>query len=75
MKLSYAIEQRMRFIDFLLARYGTIQRSAIMDYFGMSEPQASKDLGQYMELAPGNMAYDLRAKTYRRCNTFQRVWE
>jgi hypothetical protein len=65
---------RLRFIDFLLDHYGTFNRSAIVDYFGLSVPQASLDIAAYMEAAPGNMAYDNSAKTYRRAEGFVRVW-
>lgn len=35
-----------------------------MDFFGVSVPQASKDLTLYQERAPGNMEYDTRGKRY-----------
>lgn len=61
---NYAIEQRLRLIDFLLAHYGYVNRSALQDYFGISTPQASADFAQYLKLAPGNMAYNRTAKRY-----------
>jgi hypothetical protein len=73
--LTFAIAYRMRFIDFLLAEYGTVNRSALMSYFGISPPQASHDFATYTQLAPGNMAYDMSAKTYRRTRDFERVWK
>jgi hypothetical protein len=72
--LKYALELRLRFIDFLLHEYGSINRSAITDYFAISTPQASHDLQQYAQLAPDNMTYDPVARTYRRALTFKRVW-
>jgi hypothetical protein len=71
---SYAIEQRLRFIDFLLVHYGTVNRAALEDYFGISTPQASNDLRAYLQLAPGNMSYDLSAKTYKRTKVFARIY-
>lgn len=73
-QFTYAVEQRLRFIDFLLHQYGTLNRSAIMDYFGVSEPCSSRDIQQYIELAPANMVYDKQAKTYVRGAKFKRVW-
>lgn len=73
-RLPFAVAYRMRFIDFLLHEYGTLNRSALVDYFGISTPQASNDIGLYQELAPGNVEYDLSAKTYRRTRAFVRVW-
>ena len=73
--MKYAIEQRLRFIDFLVHHYGTINREALTDYYGISTPQASLDINQYIKLAPGNLEYDLSLKTYRRTAQFVRVWE
>lgn len=71
---SYAIEQRLRFIDFLVHQYGHVNRSAVMDYYGVSTPQASDDLKTYMATAPDNLVYDGSAKTYRRGPNFQRSY-
>lgn len=71
---TWAVEQRLRFIDFLLAEYGALNRSALMDYYGISAPQASSDIAAYLEVAPSNAKYDLKAKTYRRTAEFRRVW-
>jgi hypothetical protein len=73
-KLTFALAYRLRFIDFLLAEYGTINRHAICDYFGLSMPQATNDIATYNEIAPGNTTYDMKAKTYRRTRDFVRVF-
>lgn len=73
-RTQYAIEQRLRLIDFLLAHYGTLNRAAVMDYFGVSMPQASTDIQEYLQLAPANAVYDPRRKTYVRGEAFSRVW-
>jgi hypothetical protein len=65
-------EQRLRMIDFLLAHYGTLNRIAIEDYFGIQSFQASRDIQEYLRMAPGNAAYDASAKCYRRCPGFVR---
>jgi len=75
MAITYAVEQRLRFIDFLLHQYGSVNRSAIMDYYGVSMPQASNDLKQYMELAPANMRYHGSRKCYVKTLQFKRHWE
>lgn len=73
--IGYAAIRRLRLIDFLVDHYGTVQRSALMDYYGISRPQASADIKKYMELAPGNMNYDKSAKAYVKCDSFSRVWK
>ena len=72
--MTYAVEQRLRFIDFLLCQYGTLNRSAGMDYFGISSPQASRDIQDYILMAPDNIVYDKNAKMYLRGVNFNRVW-
>lgn len=62
--MRWGIEQRLEFIEFRLFWEGTINRADIVDYFGVSVPQASKDLTLYQERAPGNMEYDKRSKCY-----------
>lgn len=62
--MRWGVEQRLEFIEFRLFWEGSINRVDIVDYFGVSVPQASKDLALYQERAPGNMEYDTRAKRY-----------
>jgi len=62
--LRWGIEQRLEFIEFRLFWEGSINRADIRDCFGVSIPQASKDLTLYQERAPGNMEYDPRTKRY-----------
>jgi len=71
---SYAVEQRLRMIDFLLKHYGCLRRVALMDYFGISMPQASADIKEYMKLVPQNMQYDSCQKMYRKSTTFQPIY-
>ena len=75
MRMRYAIEQRLRMLDFLLHQYGSVNRSALEDYFGVSTPQASLDIQEYMRLAPGNVTYCKSRKTYTRTDAFKRVWD
>lgn len=62
--MRWGVEQRLEFIEFRLFWEGSINRSDIKDTFGVSVPQASKDLSLYQERAPGNMEYDTREKRY-----------
>ncbi|MBH1411317.1 hypothetical protein I5U14_09520 [Stenotrophomonas maltophilia] len=74
-KRNFALEQRLRFIDFLLDHYGRVNRSALMDYFGISLPQASIDIRTYQEHAgTGQMRYDLSEKCYLAEKEFKRCW-
>ena len=70
---NFAREQRLRMIDFLLDRFGMLNRGDLIDYFGISMQQASLDIRDYLQLAPGNAEYDKTAKTYRRAPAFVRL--
>jgi len=62
--LSWGVLRRLEFIEFRLFWEGGINRSDIMGVFGVSVPQASKDLALYQDRAPDNAVYDKRAKRY-----------
>lgn len=57
-------ERRLEFIDFRLQWDGRLNRSDLMEHFGISVPQASADIAAYTELAPGNLLYDRSARVY-----------
>lgn len=62
--MRWGAEQRLEFIEFRLFWEGSINRADLVQCFGVSVPQASKDLACYHDRAPGNMAYDKRGKRY-----------
>lgn len=62
--LRWGVERRLEFIEFRLLWEGGINRADITERFGVSVPQASKDLSHYQTLAPENMIYDRSAKRY-----------
>lgn len=72
--MRWGVEKRLEFIDFRLFWEGGINRADIMDQFGISVPQASKDLSLYEERAPGNLAYDKSEKRYLASSEFKPVF-
>jgi hypothetical protein len=62
--LRWGVEKRLEFIEFQLFWEGGVNRADITKCFGVSVPQASKDLAQYQLLAPENIAYDRSRKRY-----------
>lgn len=68
-----SVERRLKFIEFCLFWEGRINRSDIMDKFGISEPQASGDLSRYQEMAPDNIQYDKSIKCYLATSKFKAV--
>jgi hypothetical protein len=65
--------QRLEFIEFRLYWEGKLNRRDLIDFFGISTPQASLDLARYMELAPKNIAYDKNLKAYLPARRFRPV--
>jgi predicted DNA-binding transcriptional regulator YafY len=72
--VRWGVEKRLEFIEFRLFWEGGINRADIMDQFGVSVPQASKDLSLYEEKAPGNLAYDKSEKRYLASSDFKPVF-
>jgi WYL domain len=56
--------RRLEFIEFRLLWEGRVNRSDLINFFGISVPQASLDFAKYRELAPANAVYDGTQKTY-----------
>lgn len=66
MAMNFAVEQRLRFIDCCLHHYGTFNRAALMDFFGISVVQASNDIKTYLSMSsPPSAVYDKSARTYK----------
>ncbi|KNX39961.1 hypothetical protein ROTO_35010 [Roseovarius tolerans] len=63
-ELRWGVEQRLEFIEFRLFWEGHVNRSDLMEQFGVSVNQASTDLNRYIGFAPANMVYDKSARTY-----------
>jgi hypothetical protein len=69
--LKWGVERRLEFIEFRLYWEGGVNRSDIVEAFGVSVPQASKDLTLYQERAPDNAVYDKSGKRYVASSQFQ----
>ncbi|WP_297778201.1 WYL domain-containing protein [uncultured Roseovarius sp.] len=64
--LRWGVAQRLEFIEFRLFWEGHVNRSDLMEQFGLSVNQASADLNRYIGFVPDNMVYDKSARTYVR---------
>lgn len=69
--LRWGVEQKLQFIEFRLFWEGHVNRSDLVEKFGVSVNQASGDLNRYIALAPDNMVYDKSGKTYVRSSSFK----
>ena len=72
--MRWGVEKRLEFIEFRVYWEGGINRADITGRFGVSVPQASKDLNLYVGKAPGNLVYDKSAKRYIAAADFRPVF-
>lgn len=69
--------RRLEFIDFRLSCDGKINRRDLVDFFGISVPQASLDLARYHQLAQEsvpprvNLAYNRHLKCYIKTSDYK----
>lgn len=70
-KGNWSVERRYQFIEFRLYWSGHINRSDIIEVFGISKQQASNDLASYIEGRKSNLTYDKRLRTYVRGKNFR----
>lgn len=72
--MRWGVEKRLEFIEFRLFWEGGINRADIIEHFGVSVPQASKDFTLYEEKARGNLHYDKSKKRYFAGKNFKPVF-
>lgn len=74
-KVSQAQRERLFHIDFKLYFLGSVNRTDLVSRFGIKEAAASRDLSLYKDLAPKNIEYDTKAKTYIQRDGFTPLFE
>lgn len=74
-EISQSQQERLSHIDFRIWFFGQISRADLVSRFGVSEAAASRDLALYKDLAPDNLAYDTKAKTYTLGQGFKPIYQ
>ena len=69
-QLNWGAERRNAFIEFRVFWHGRINRSDLMETFGISLQQASLDLSGYAEQWKRNLVYDKSQRAYVRGKNF-----
>lgn len=69
--IAWGQEQRLEFLESQLFWKGGVNRSDLVREFGLSVPQASKDLSLYQAKAPQNVRYDKSKKRYLASEQFR----
>ena len=62
--LRWSVERRLAFIEEHLFWLGEVNRTDIVQKFGVSIGQASADIARYLALSPKGVSYDKSAKRY-----------
>lgn len=70
-QIKWATERRFQFVEHQAYWWGSLNRADLTSHFGISVPQASKDISAYLNIAPDNLRYDHREKRYFPTDDFQ----
>jgi len=73
--LSQAQQERLFHIDFKLRFLGAVNRNDLVNRFGIKAAAATRDISLYKELAPKNLIYDTKAKTYIEADQFKPLFD
>lgn len=74
-EISQTQKERLFFIDFKLRFLGVINRNDLVCRFAIKEAAATRDISQYKELAPENLVYDTKVKSYIQSGNFKPVFD
>ena len=73
--ISQTQKDRLFHIDFKLRFLGAINRNDLVTRFGIKAAAATRDISLYKEVAPKNLTYNTKVKSYTQTNTFKPVFE
>lgn len=73
--ISQAQQERLFHIDFKLRFLGAVNRNDLVSRFGIKAAAATRDISLYKELAPKNLVYDTKAKTYIEADQFKPLFD
>lgn len=73
--LTQPQRDRLAFVELRVRFIGEIRRQDLVSRFGMQTAAATRDLGLYKDLAPGNIDYDAKGKSYVLGPNFRPVFD
>ena len=74
-EIGQAQKERLSHIDFRAYFLGEIGRSDLVSRFGIGEAAATRDITLYRELAPKNLEYDTKARSYVMSEVFSSLFD
>ncbi|MFE4140205.1 WYL domain-containing protein, partial [Pseudomonas aeruginosa] len=63
-ELTQPQRDRLAFVELRMRFIGEMRRQDLVARFGIQSAAASRDLALYKDLAPGNIDYDAKGKSY-----------
>lgn len=72
--LTQSQRDRLAFVELRVRFLGEIRRHDLVTRFGIQSAAASRDLALYKDLAPGNIDYDSKGKSYVLGPSFQPIF-
>lgn len=73
--IGQAQQERLSHIDFKAFFLGVVGRNDLVSRFGIKEAAATRDIASYRALAPKNLEYDTKAKSYVIKPSFKPMFE
>jgi hypothetical protein len=73
--LTQTQRDRLAFVELRVRFIGEIRRQDLVSRFGIQSAAATRDLALYKDLAPGNIDYDAKGKSYVLGPDFQPVFD
>lgn len=73
--LTQPQRDRLAFVELRVRFIGEIRRQDLVSRFGIQSAAASRDLALYRDLAPGNLDYDSKGKSYVLGSDFQPIFD
>ena len=73
--LTQPQRDRLAFVELRVRFVGEIRRQDLVSRFGIQSAAASRDLALYKDMAPGNIDYDSKGKTYILGSDFRAVFD
>lgn len=75
LSLTQTQRDRLAFVELRVRFVGDIRRQDLVSRFAIQTAAATRDLALYRELAPANITYDPKAKTYAIGDEFQALFD
>ena len=67
--------EKLQFIEIMLYFYGIVSRDNIMKKFNLSSASATNILSKYNQIAPKNLVYNIKLKSYEISQNFKPTFE